>query len=62
MNQGQKLVQYVKDSRQEMKKVTWPNRKEIKQHTLLVLGISAGVALFLGASDYVLTKILEVII
>ena len=62
MNQGKQLVQYFKDTRQEMKKVTWPTQKEVKQHTLLVIGISAAIALFLGGSDYVLTKILEVII
>ncbi len=62
MQAGQKLIQYFKASRQEMKKVTWPNQKEVKQHTLLVIGISTAIALFLGGADYVLTKILEVII
>lgn len=49
------LTQYVKDSKNELKKVTWPTKKEIKQHTLLVIGISLAVAAFLGIIDYLLT-------
>lgn len=57
-----KLFTYLKESKEEVKKVTWPTKKEIKQHTLLVIGISLGVAVFLGAVDYILTKIFEIII
>jgi len=49
------LGQYIKDSKNEMKNVTWPSRAEVKKHTLLVIGISLGVALFLGIIDYFLT-------
>ena len=49
------IGQYIKDSKNEMKNVTWPSRAEIKKHTLLVIGISLGVALFLGIIDYILT-------
>lgn len=49
------LGQYIKESRSEMKNVTWPSRAEVKKHTLLVIGISIGVALFLGIIDYFLT-------
>ena len=53
------ITQYIKDSRNEMKNVTWPSRQELKKHTLLVIGISLGVALFLGAIDYALTFVIE---
>ncbi|MEK7167400.1 MAG: preprotein translocase subunit SecE [Patescibacteria group bacterium] len=62
MSQVDKLVQYIKDSKNELKKVTWPSKKEVKQHTLLVIGVSLGVALFLGVVDYILTFGLEKII
>lgn len=62
MQQINALIQYFKDSKNEIKKVTWPNKKEIKQHTLLVIGISLATALFLGAVDYILTQILDKII
>ena len=54
-----KLVQYVKDSRTELKKVIWPTRKQATNDTLLVIGFSLGVAVFLGLVDFVLTKLLE---
>ena len=49
-----KLVQYIKDSKDELKNVTWPTKKEVKHHTVLVVAISLGVAAFLGVVDYLL--------
>ena len=54
-----KLATYLKGSAEEMKKVTWPTKKETKNYTLLVMGISLAVAAFLGALDYVFTFALE---
>jgi len=48
-----KLTEYIKGSISEMKKVTWPTKKETKNYTLLVIGISISVAAFLGALDYI---------
>ncbi|MDO8669418.1 MAG: preprotein translocase subunit SecE [Candidatus Buchananbacteria bacterium] len=62
MSQINKLVQYIVDSKNEVKKVTWPTRKEVKQHTILVIFISLSVALFLGVVDFFLTKVIEKII
>ena len=56
------IVQYIKDSQKEMKKVTWPTKKDVKRHTLLVICVSLAVAAFLGIIDYVLTIGLEQII
>ncbi len=57
-----KLVRYIKASIEEMKKVTWPSKKETYQYTLLVIGISLAVAAFLGALDYIFSLVLELII
>ncbi|MEK7652935.1 MAG: preprotein translocase subunit SecE [Patescibacteria group bacterium] len=59
MPQLNQLTQYLKDSKNEMKKVAWPNKKEIRQHTILVITVSLGVAAFLGLIDYILTLGLE---
>lgn len=48
-----KLSQYISDSVAEMKKVTWPTKKETYNYTLIVIGLSVGVAVFLGALDLV---------
>jgi preprotein translocase subunit SecE len=57
-----KLITYLKESRAELKKVVWPSKKETRNHTLLVIGISLGVAIFLGAIDFLFNFILENII
>jgi len=44
-----------------MKKVTWPTKKETYNYTLLVIGISIGVALFLGLLDYIYTQGFQII-
>ncbi|HLD28588.1 MAG TPA: preprotein translocase subunit SecE [Patescibacteria group bacterium] len=56
------IIQYIKDSKNELRKVTWPNKREVRQHTVLVIIISLAVALFLGIADYVLSWALEFII
>jgi len=53
------LSQYIKDSRSELKKVTWPTRKDTVNHTILVVVFSLAVAAFLGIADYLLTEIFE---
>ncbi len=57
-----KLVDYLKGSREELSKVVWPSRETITNHTVMVIGISIAVAIFLGTIDFVLSKVLEVVI
>jgi preprotein translocase subunit SecE len=58
----EKIINYIKASIEEMKKVTWPTKKETYNYTLLVIFISLGVALFLGLLDLIFTKGLEYLI
>ena len=51
MNIFSKIINFLKEVRIELKKVTWPTRQETIKHTLAVIAISLGVALFLGAAD-----------
>lgn len=57
-----KLISYLKSSRAELKKVTWPSRQETTEKTILVIVISIVVAIYLGALDYILTRMLELVI
>jgi len=57
-----KLFNYIKNSRRELKKVVWPTRKQATNHTLLVIAFSLVVAIFLGLIDYGLNKLVELII
>jgi preprotein translocase subunit SecE len=57
-----KLTDYVKGSAEEMKKVTWPTKKETRNYTFLVIGISLAVAAFLGALDYLFTFVFALVV
>ena len=55
-------VQFLREVRVEMKKVTWPQRKEIMGSTAVVILASFIVAFFLGFVDLILQKLLGLII
>ena len=57
-----KLVKYVKESKDELKKVVWPSKKETTKYTLLVIGVSLATAVFLGALDFGLNIVVERVI
>lgn len=57
-----RLGNYVRDTAAEMKHVTWPTQTQAFVYTALVIGISAVVALFIGAFDYLFTQILNIFI
>ncbi len=48
-----KIIIFLKEVRIEIKKVNWPTRKETLRYTLIVIGVSLGVAVFLGTLDFV---------
>ncbi|OHA68360.1 MAG: preprotein translocase subunit SecE [Candidatus Wildermuthbacteria bacterium RIFCSPLOWO2_01_FULL_47_18] len=54
-----KIFTFFKEVRVEAKRVSWPSRQETTKNTLIVLGFTVVVALFLGAFDFVFTMILE---
>lgn len=49
----QKIQQYLQESVAELKKVSWPTRDQATRDAVLVIGISLGVAIFLGILDYI---------
>lgn len=57
-----KITQYLKASIEEMKKVTWPTKKETYNYTILVISVSLGVALFLGLLDIIFNYGLQFLI
>lgn len=53
-----KLITFLKEVRLEMKKVNWPTRQETTRFTLIVIGMSAAVAMYLGFLDFTLREVL----
>jgi preprotein translocase SecE subunit len=58
----QKIIDFVKASYDEMKKVQWPTRAETTRLTAYVIGVSLGVGLFVMAFDYVFAHLLTLLI
>lgn len=44
--------QYIQDSIGEAKKVTWPTKKQTINYSVLVIGMSIGLALFFAVLDH----------
>ena len=57
-----KPVVFLKEVKSELSKVVWPTKKETVRLTLVVVGVSLAVGVFLGGIDYILTKIMEVVL
>jgi preprotein translocase subunit SecE len=56
-----KAIQFLSEVRSEVKKVTWPTKKEAMGGTAVVLVVVFIMALFLGLVDMLLSKIIGVI-
>ncbi len=59
---AQTPVNFVKEVRDELKKVVWPSKEEVIRLTGVVVIVSAVVGIYLGGADFILTKLFEVFI
>ncbi|PIP73596.1 MAG: preprotein translocase subunit SecE [Candidatus Lloydbacteria bacterium CG22_combo_CG10-13_8_21_14_all_47_15] len=50
------LVEYLRETRGELKHVSWPTKKQTTAFTILVIVVSLVTALFLGLFDFFFTK------
>ena len=50
------LARYLRETRGELRKVTWPTRQESQRLTAIVLGVTALMALFLGILDFIFSR------
>jgi len=55
-------VRYFKETRAELRKVTWPTRRQATNLTLIVLAVTVAMALFLGAFDLLFATIIRLIV
>ena len=53
---------FLKEVWDELKKVKWPTRSEIIRLTSVVIIVSALVGVFLGGIDFLLTKLLALVV
>jgi preprotein translocase subunit SecE len=57
-----KIRQFLEEARAELKKVTWPTRKQTFASTAVVLIVVIVVSMFLGLVDFGLAKIIKVLL
>lgn len=55
-------VVFLREVAVELKQVTWPTRKETVRSTLLVIGISLGVGIYIATLDLGFTKAIGLIL
>lgn len=53
------LINYIKDSRGELSRVTWPTKKQAISFTVIVILVSVFTAFFLGFFDYIFSLIIQ---
>lgn len=46
------MVQYLRDTRAELRKVHWPTRREAENLTKIVLAVTVSMAVLMGLLDY----------
>mgnify|MGYP004006893239 CR=1 FL=1 len=57
-----KLQQFIADVKFEMTKVSWPSWEELRSSTYIVLGLSLILIVFLFSIDFLLSKILNIVL
>ncbi|MBU0998052.1 preprotein translocase subunit SecE [Patescibacteria group bacterium] len=57
-----KVINYLKEVKLELSKVTWPKKNQVIKLTLIVFVISGIVAIYVGGLDFIFTKALEFIV
>ncbi|MBE3574770.1 MAG: preprotein translocase subunit SecE [Firmicutes bacterium] len=55
-----RVGKFLREVRAEMRKVTWPTRKELQTYTVVVLITTIAAAIYLGAIDFLVQWILHI--
>jgi preprotein translocase subunit SecE len=60
-NSFEQIRRYLRESRIELKKVTWPTREQTVNLTLVVVVVCVVIALFLGGIDWLFVNLIKLI-
>ncbi len=56
------VIRYFRETRAELRKVTWPTREQATRLTLIVLAVVVFMAALLGVIDYVFAALFRLIV
>lgn len=57
-----KIVQFLKEAKEELLKVNWPTREQTLNYTLIIIALSIAIAAFLGGLDWFFETLLKTFI
>jgi preprotein translocase subunit SecE len=57
-----RISNYLADVWAEMKKVSWVQRKQLFTTTLVVIVFSAALSIFIGAVDFIFSRLLGIVL
>ncbi|HCD71057.1 MAG: preprotein translocase subunit SecE [Thermovirga sp.] len=55
-------MDFIREAKAELKKVTWPSRKQVWYSTLVVISLTLLVSAYLGVADVILTAVFSKVI
>jgi len=61
-DQQNAVARYFRETRGELRKVTWPTREESQRLTAIVLGVTAVMAIFLGLLDLLFSRSFQALV
>lgn len=59
---GMKIIDYFRETKAEMKHVSWPTRQQAIFYTVIVIAISLVTGAILGLFDYLASFVIEFLI
>jgi preprotein translocase SecE subunit len=62
MNVAQQFISYLRSSKEEFKKVSWPSRRDTVRYSALVIGMSVLVSALFGGLDAGFGKLVDSLI
>lgn len=54
-----KAIEFLKQCKEELKKVDWPSRQKTINYTVAVIQLSLAIAFFLGILDLIFSSVIE---
>lgn len=55
-------IEFLKEVKTELFKVTWPSRNEVIKLTVIVIGVSIAIGLYVGGLDLIFTKMTDLLV
>lgn len=57
LNYYQRMAKYIREVRQELKKVAWPSREELTTYSIVVFTVTTALTLAVFGVDWIFTKL-----